>query len=411
MRKPLLLLATAVLVGVAAFSAQRGEDGKPAPPAFIIERQDRNPFTRLDLALEDGDFQFAIVSDRTGGHRAKVFSRAIAKLDLLQPEFVVTVGDLIEGTNLKPLLEARWKEIDGYVGKLSMPFFYVAGNHDAGNPDSDRFWQDKLGRRYYHFVYRNVLFLMLNSEDPPGSAGIAKEQQAWLAKTLEANSKVRWTVVFVHRPLWTVPGSNWDQVEKALGSRPYTVFCGHIHRFQKYVRGGRNYYQLATTGGGSMLRGVEQGEFDHITWVTMKKTGPLLAHVLVDSILPENLKPIETEETALLAVRAPVHAVLGKVFFEGTPAAGAHVTLVPKEGGQRAEGLVEADGSFVLTTYAANDGAVAGDYTAVVAWHEPGRDGKAGASLAPARYTKVETSPLAVRIEPGENRLMFGLKR
>ena len=42
-------------------------------------------------------FQFAIVADRTGGRRPGVFANAIRKLNLLQPDFVMSIGDLIEG--------------------------------------------------------------------------------------------------------------------------------------------------------------------------------------------------------------------------------------------------------------------------------------------------------------------------
>ena len=49
------------------------------------------------------------------------------------------------------------------------------------------------------------------------------------------------------------------------------MFAGHIHRYQKFVRQGMNYYQLATTGGGSKLRGLRYGEFDQIAWVTVQE--------------------------------------------------------------------------------------------------------------------------------------------
>ena len=70
---------------------------------------------------------------------------------------------------------------------------------------------------------------------------------------------MRWTVVCLHRPLWAeehVETTGWLEVEKALADRPYTVFAGHEHNFRKYVRQGRDYYQLATTGGDSELRGL-----------------------------------------------------------------------------------------------------------------------------------------------------------
>ncbi|MFZ8428759.1 metallophosphoesterase family protein, partial [Staphylococcus aureus] len=75
-----------------------------------------------------------------------------------------------------------------------MPFFYAAGNHDLANVIEDGVWKEKFGRRYYSFLYRGVLFLVLCSDDPSDSGGhISDEQVAWARKTLEDNKDVRWT--------------------------------------------------------------------------------------------------------------------------------------------------------------------------------------------------------------------------
>ncbi|MCI0684668.1 MAG: metallophosphoesterase [Gemmataceae bacterium] len=385
-----------------------------------FQREGLNPVTHLRWNDDPDEFQFAIVSDRTGGHRANVFSQAVHKLNLMQPAFVVSVGDLIEGGK-KPdtQYQKEWQEFDGFVAKLTMPFFYVSGNHDVGARESAKFWEGKLGRKHYHFVYRGVLFIALNSDDPPGSGGaIGAEQAAWVKQVAEANRDARWTIVLVHRPLWAAKGAGsngWKQVEESLGDRRYTVFAGHIHRFEKFTRNGRFYYQLATTGGSSVMRGVEAGEFDHITWVTMKKDGPLLAHVTLDAIHAEDLKPAVTDEPGSKRVKAPVYAVRGQAYFEGTPMPGAVVLLTPAgdvKKAARASGRVAADGSFTLTTYRANDGAAAGEYTVTVFWRERLRDGQAGASLLPARYGKLSETPLKAVIQPGaKNELVLELKK
>src|SRR5579883_1909574 len=64
--------------------------------------------------------------------------------------------------------------------------------------------------------------------------------------------------------------------------------------------------------------------------------------------------------------------VKGKVTLDDQPVAGALVTFL-KQGpkGRDARGQTQADGSFELTTFAANDGALPGEYKVVVEYHEP----------------------------------------
>ena len=70
--------------------------GPSAAPSgdLKIDVEGKNPWTNLRLNNDPREFRFAVISDRTGGHRPQVFSKAIERLNLLQPEFVVTVGDL-----------------------------------------------------------------------------------------------------------------------------------------------------------------------------------------------------------------------------------------------------------------------------------------------------------------------------
>ncbi len=251
-----------------------------------------NPYTSLDLNNDPDKFHFAIVTDRTGSHRPGVFMDGVNKLNLLQPEFVMSVGDLIEGytTDLDEL-NRQWDEFDGFVQQLEMPFFYLPGNHDITNQVMEDLWQKRLGATYYHFLYKNVLFLALNSEDQKRGAGkgtISDEQFDYIKRTLEDNKDVRWTLVFMHQPLWNQDDTKrWNEVEELLKNRKHTVYTGHEHSYVKYFRNNANYYVLATTGGGSSLRGPELGEFDHVAWITMTKEGPIMANITLEGILDD----------------------------------------------------------------------------------------------------------------------------
>jgi hypothetical protein len=440
MKRFLLLTVTAALLGAVLWLARGTAEPQAgfATGGLRVQAERLNPWTHLRPNNDPSQFQFAVVSDRTGGHRAGVFSRAVEQLNLLQPEFVLSVGDLIEGGPDTAASRAdQWREFRGYVEKLQMPFFFVPGNHDVISPTLAQAWDERFGRRYYHFLYQDVLFVVLNPyEGPPvrNEAGqrtafgvrFSDRQQAWLKQTLSDNARARWTLVFVHAPVWNYGGESlqdWLRIEALLKDRPYTVFCGHIHRYCKYVRQGRNYYQLATTGGGSGIRGPKYGEFDHVAWVTMKPTGPVLANLLLDGVYPDELQlPVTQEGGARPATgeSVPVVPVSGRVTLEGKPLTGVLAAFSPAERSNKAGkahpavGVVEADGSFRMTTFRQDDGVQPAAYVVTFTpWRKLVDDGAAAeGNPVPAKYRTVKTSDLTVEVRAGElNTFRFDLKK
>lgn len=304
------------------------------------------PWTSLEV-LDDADrFHFAVVTDRTGGEREGVFPVGVEKVNLVQPAFVMSVGDLIEGyTEDESVIADEWDEFSGMVEALDAPFFYVAGNHDYMNIPMENAWKARFGASYYHFVYKDVLFLILNSElmdipkgTPDRTGGPAHgdwydtderraardDQFAYIEEVLADNAEVRWTFVFLHKPFWrkgwlyppTVEGGNWNDfdltnypvdgpypinetenadwtgLEALLSDRDYTAFAGHRHSYAYENIGDDNHTHehiaLATTGGVSSLRGVTYGEFDQFMWVTMTDEGPVFANIALDGVQPKD---------------------------------------------------------------------------------------------------------------------------
>ena len=292
------LLAPIFLLSLVAACTPPGTEN---PDIQVPDLLGATPWT--DLELEDGadDFHFVIVSDRTGGARTGVFAGAMPKVNLLSPAFVVSVGDLIEGyTENQAQLNREWDEMASFVSELEAPFFYVAGNHDMNNAVMAEEWQRRFGPSYYHFLYKDVLFVVVNSElfgmvgqpdTPVPGPWKQADQMAFIKSVLAQHPDPRWTIVLVHQPLWNYPSVNedWLEVEALLGERDYTVFAGHFHQYSRVTRNDRNFITLATTGGGSGLRGTAFGEFDHVAWVTMREDGPRIANVLLDGIHDEDV--------------------------------------------------------------------------------------------------------------------------
>jgi hypothetical protein len=417
------IVTAGALGGVIALSRSESnaENRRGDPNIVHTEQGEKNPWTSLKLNNDPEQFHFAVVSDRTGGHRAKIFSRAVHQINLLQPTFVMSVGDLIEGYSLKEdVVKGQWDEFDGYVKKFEAPFFYVPGNHDLTNKGQVATWGERYGKRYYHFVYKNTLFLSLCSENPPDGMGtIDKEQQEWVAKTLEANRDVRWTFVFLHKPIWNardLEKNGWGAVEKALAGRKYNVFCGHVHRYQVFERNGTQYYQLATTGGGSRLRGVDYGEFDHVAWITMKKDAPVIANAMLDGILPANLKTPDSDEKGVPVKRVATHPVEGKLLLDGKPFQGATVAFYrynkdTERYNHVCDGRTDEKGRFQMTTYYRFDGAPAGEFIVTVTKGQGyDEDGEPVKNQLPAAYATPAKSALRFTIKEGTNDVTLELK-
>lgn len=299
---------------------------------LLPETEGPKPWSDKPALTDPNRFSIAIMTDRTGGHRPGIWMKAVERINWLRPDFVVSVGDLIEGyTEDDAEIDRQWKEFLGFIDRMDMKFFFVPGNHDVTNPKLHEIWRKQFGTEWYSFDYKDVHFVCLNSEDPSGHIG--ETQLGWLAADLKRNANARWTLMFLHKPIWTyaerdlkagnADSSNWTKVAEMLGDRPHTVFAGHVHHYVQYVRNGRDYYSLGTTGGSSALRGVAYGEFDHITWLTMEDNGPRVANLLLDGIQPANVvteDSIQRFREFLQAVRLDVEPIFisGEAIQSGT---------------------------------------------------------------------------------------------
>ena len=259
----------------------------------------KKPWTNLNFNNVPNNFQFGIMSERQGGSRPGVFEDGVKKLNLMQPEFVMCVGDLIPGyTTDTAVIKKDWKEVNGIISGLKMPFFYLPGNHDITNKTMEKEWEKLYGRRYYSFVYKNTLFITLDSNDDD-DFNLTPKQTDFVLNTLKKNEGVRWTFIFMHHPIWKYnTNGRFAKIEEALKGRKYTVIAGHEHHYQHSERNESNYYVLGTTGAGSALRGNYLGEFDHISWVSMTDNGPLIANLRLDGILSHDISNDKTDKLA-----------------------------------------------------------------------------------------------------------------
>jgi 3',5'-cyclic AMP phosphodiesterase CpdA len=305
----------------------------------------KTPWSAEPAGKPAEQFTFAIIGDLNSGERAGVLEVAIQQLNLLRPEFILSIGDLVEGGTVDTLqLKKEYEHFDERVGKAKAPFFHIGGNHDLTNPVMRKYWESRYGKRYYHFVYQNVLFLMLDSEDyaeprmweifnararaiellDSGQEELAKQgdyykmpervtgeisddQSAYFEKVIAENPTVRWTFVLMHKPVWQREGNgNLSRIEAALGARNYTVLNGHLHKYSYTERNNRDYIMVATTGGGQDPK--SDMAFDHVMMVTLTEEGPAIANLRLDGILNKQAKiPLDSGQFCFQASRCTNH--------------------------------------------------------------------------------------------------------
>ena len=285
------------------------------------------PWTSAEFQNNPQEFQFVVIGDRTGGaNQEKTFLLAIDQLNLLQPEFVINVGDMIEGySDEKSELNAEWDEVDGSLNTLKMPFFRTPGNHDIANDVAQQVWRDRYGATRYYFVYNDTLFVVLDSEDPPREApegikdklelynrlqtedpakaqamlaefmadesvvaGLAKEiefneeQVAWLKDTLAKNADARWTFLFLHEPAWENSSDSFKAIQGMLKDRKHTFLAGHLHYYDYDLIDGYEHITMGPAGASFHHEGP--GNVDHIMWVTMTEEGPEIANIALKGV-------------------------------------------------------------------------------------------------------------------------------
>ena len=269
------------------------------------------PWTSEAFLNDAEEFRFAIIPDRAGGERPGFFGKALDACNLLRPDFVMSVGDLINCGG-EADADRQWKELEGLIARLEMPFFHVVGNHDiytgftGMSPARQRsidLWKENCGTNtYYSFLYKNCHFVCLDSMEtsdyfPPREA-LSVKQLEWAFGEFERRKDARWHFVFMHKPLdWT--SDRWLEFERKIGQYDYTVFCGDWHNHCTAVRHGKKYYMIGTAGGcldcGCTGDDLRYGCLDSITWVTMTKAkGPVVSNLALSGIYGDTLQTCAT---------------------------------------------------------------------------------------------------------------------
>ena len=248
----------------------------------------------------DYDYAFIFMTDihlqpEKGG--VEGFEKAISKANELNPDFVITGGDLIMDALGQDFERAdRLYTLYSETAQgITAPVYNTLGNHelfglyrysgvDPGHHEyGKKMYQKRIGKRYYSFDHRGWHFMILDSvyetEDRLYKGFIDPDQMDWIRSDLLQVDKDIPIVISVHIPFVTaanqlqinplplnspatVTGNAREVLDLFKGHNLKLVLQGHLHYLEDISIGGVHFI----TGGAVCARwwegpnyGVEEG--------------------------------------------------------------------------------------------------------------------------------------------------------
>lgn len=183
-----------------------------------------NPKSGTTTATEEDGFSFAFLTDihlQPEKNAVAGFRQAIDSVNRLNPDFVITGGDLVmdaldQTYGRVDSLYALYKEISS---EFNMPVYNSVGNHEVygwhrdedgieSNPEFGKgMYESKLGERFYSFDHKGWHFIILDAiyrgEEGYYIGKIDQEQIEWLQGDIERTDKETPIAITVHIPFIT----------------------------------------------------------------------------------------------------------------------------------------------------------------------------------------------------------------
>tara|TARA_R110002167_G_scaffold49412_33_gene144793 strand:- start:1685 stop:2650 length:966 start_codon:yes stop_codon:yes gene_type:complete len=202
----------------------------------ILSTSCRQTAVRSEENHAEDAFEFAFLTDihiKPELNAPKGFQMAIDKVNELNPDFVITGGDLVydvmRGDHVKS--EALFNLYKEMSKGFTMPVYNCIGNHDLfgiykESPENEDhpdykygMWERHFGKTYYSFDHKGWHFITLNSldttEDKRYKGYFSEAQLQWLEEDLKKVESATPIIITTHIPMICT----YSQLNGSTGSR------------------------------------------------------------------------------------------------------------------------------------------------------------------------------------------------
>ncbi len=249
-------------------------------------------------------FSFAFITDihiQPESKAVEGFSKALNVLNQLNPDFIVTGGDLIMDA-----LGASYGRADTLynlyletIKQLKSKVYNTIGNHEIygwylrskANPShpeyGEKMFETRIGKSYYTFDHKGWKFFILNSIEPRGKDGymglIDSLQMKWVKSELIKTDAKTPIVLVTHIPLMTIYKQRFDGstlpndsslvvvnskelLDQFKGYNLKLVLQGHLHTVEDIYVDGIHFITGGAISGG-WWKGPNMGYEEGFIWV------------------------------------------------------------------------------------------------------------------------------------------------
>jgi UDP-2,3-diacylglucosamine pyrophosphatase LpxH len=255
----------------------------------------------VNAVFAEEEFKFIILGDRTGSHVPGVYKSIVAEIERIRPDFIINVGDLIEGyISDADSINKEWDEVLAVLDKTSLPYYLIPGNHDIWDTQSESIYVKRCGKPYYSFDYKNTHFVILDNSIIESWEEIPEEQYDWVRNDLKKHRKAQNIFCFFHKPFWydAIVSNATDKLHELFKEYGVDrVFSGHWHVYANTEWDGIIYTIVGSSGGGMEAEAEPKGAFFHYLLVTVEDENVHVAVIKAGNVLPPDVVTLADRET------------------------------------------------------------------------------------------------------------------